>query len=376
MTRTVIVTLTLTLTVLAAVGLAATPVAPIPPGSFVSYDDDGTAITITLTRPYLLQTYPVTAGDFRRYLDATAAELDTAAHHWWDFVNDVGGEAWPVVNVTFLDALGYANWLSEDDGFAPAYDLSGPEPVWRSGADGWRLPTEAEWQFAALCRDGCLALEEPAGAGPVSAAPRNDLGLAGMVDDVLEWCWDGFEPMRRDSLVDPVGDDPAGRRVIRGLGPDAREWAAPGFRSEAVGFRLARTPAASAALDSLLRRQDRAVRRRREILNVEAVADSLYWYDRDRRDRVRRVGGGIGAAGGLAVFIGWSLFKEEDSSQRTQDLGLDLMAVGAGTLVVGALVYLAAGRDLPRDEALRRARELVAVPREVQGTALGVRVGF
>jgi hypothetical protein len=132
----------------------------------------------------------------------------------------------------------------------------------------------------------------------------------------------------------------------------------------------------TAALDSLLRRQGREVARRRHAYAVEAVADSLFWTDRDRRDRVRRVGGTFGAAGGLAVFIGWSLFKDAENSEATQDAGLDVMAAGAGAVLVGAIVYLAAGQDLSREESLAAARALIGQPRGVDGTALGLRVGF
>jgi hypothetical protein len=357
-------------TVLAGLLLAAmagaVPVVPMGPGEFVSYDDDGTAIAITLTRPYLLATYPVTVGEFMAFRqDTTAFFAEQRGRPWW-----------PVSQVTFDDALRYANWLSERDGFTPAYDLSGDRPRWLRQADGWRLPTEAEWQYAALCGDGCWADQREVAIGPVTAAPRNDLGLAGMVDDHLEWCWDGYQARRRPILVDPVGEDPAGRRVIRGFGPDVREWAAPGYRSEDLGFRLARTPAPSAALDSLLAWQRRVVAGRRHVFAVQAVADSLYWDDRDRRDRVRVTGSTVGTLGALSMLMGWSMAKSEENSPRLQNTGEDLMLVGAGTLIVGALVYVAAGRDLPREQALARARELVAAPRLPAGQGLALRLSF
>ncbi|WP_159498550.1 formylglycine-generating enzyme family protein [Microbacterium sp. 18062] len=155
----------------------------------------------------------------------------------------------PVADVSWLRAIRFCNALSEWEGLDPAYAFDGPEVTWHTDADGYRLPTEAEWEFA--CRAGSSAphygpLPEVAWTAIDGVRSPQDVGgripnLNGLFDtlgNVWEWCWDHLDPAR-------YGD----YRVFRGGGfaddawsvrASVRRGGAPGTELEDVGFRVAR----------------------------------------------------------------------------------------------------------------------------------------
>lgn len=171
----------------------------------------------------------------------------------------------PVTNVGRSDAAAYANALSERDGLKPCYDLSGGGVDCDWEADGWRLPTEAEWEYAArggrLSKGSVYAGSDDAaavawfsrlGSRPVAQKAPNELGLYDMSGNVWEWVWDAYAPYAAGFREDPRG--PSGKEVggwaNRGggwsAGPEAARVSArgkddsPGHRDADLGFRLVR----------------------------------------------------------------------------------------------------------------------------------------
>ncbi len=144
----------------------------------------------------------------------------------------------PVHNVTWYDAVAFCNARSAADGLTPAYAVDGLAVTWDRDADGWRLPTEAEWEW--LCRAG-TATATPGGAvsadqcepdavldaqawscanasgpQPVGGLAANPLGLRDMLGNVREWCWDWYAPYDAGLQQDPAGPAAGERRVVRG----------------------------------------------------------------------------------------------------------------------------------------------------------------
>ncbi|KQQ93435.1 hypothetical protein ASF62_12995 [Leifsonia sp. Leaf325] len=159
------------------------------------------------------------------------------------------GDSAPRHPVTWFDAVTWCNAATDADGLRRAYVIDGRSVSWDVSADGYRLPTEAEWEFAARAgstepRYGPLdqiawsAADDIAGPQPVAGKAPNVFGLFDTLGNVWEWCWDYADTAR-------YGD----YRSLRGGGWADREWSlrasvrrgsAPDAVLEDVGFRVAR----------------------------------------------------------------------------------------------------------------------------------------
>lgn len=159
------------------------------------------------------------------------------------------GSNLPVDQVSWYDAIKYSNKLSIKEGLTPVYSINGDvEPnYWRRGgiivdwaASGYRLLTEAEWEFAA--RGGVRAqnagtfddrwagtdVEAALGdyawydanstrkTNPVGKKLPNELGLYDMSGNIWEWCWDWYGSYTGSTKINPRGPKSGDKRVLRG----------------------------------------------------------------------------------------------------------------------------------------------------------------
>ena len=163
------------------------------------------------------------------------------------------GDNLPVESVTWLDAARFCNAVSAEAGLTAAYVINGETVTWDRSANGYRLPTEAEWEYA--CRAGTTTPFNTIHAtGPeeanyyghypyeieenyfddsvletrpgryrqttveVNSFSPNPWGLYNMHGNVNEWCWDLYGAYDLTNAVDPTGAETGTRRVYRGGG--------------------------------------------------------------------------------------------------------------------------------------------------------------
>ena len=261
-------------------------------GSFVMGDTWGDGFynekpthRVELTYDFYVGKYPVTFEEYDRYCKETGATKP----------DDVG---WgrgrrPVINVSWFDAIAYCDWLSDIEGLPRAYDNAGKlidsrgsETIDTSEVKGYRLPTEAEWEYAArggkksrrnmyagsnnpdevawywqnsgdkhltgewdidriINKNNCRTHQ-------VGTKASNELGLYDMSGNVWEWCSDWYDSgyYAKSPTTNPYNYTPGSDRVSRGGSwfDDAayarvanRVNFSPTFTSDSLGFRICRT---------------------------------------------------------------------------------------------------------------------------------------
>ena len=263
-------------------------------------DSDEKPIHQVTLSDYYMSRYELTVQEFSRFISATGyktdAEKDGGSYFWEDSKwQKKAGTDWrynakgdlrpnaeydhPVIHVSWNDAIAYCNWRSELEGYTPVYTISGNSVTADWKANGYRLPTEAEWEYAARSRgknykyawgngkpNGSIA-DEAAKAkfsgwtiwedytdgyiytSPVGQFEQGDLGLTDMTGNVWEWCWDWKDTYPSSAQTNPHGPVSGSDRVIRGgswlnvpayLRCAIRNLSSPGYGSLNVGFRLSR----------------------------------------------------------------------------------------------------------------------------------------
>ena len=200
--------------------------------------EDETQHKVTLSG-FFMSPYEVTQAEYERLMGVNPSNFK--------------GENLPVENVSWLDAVRFCNMKSAEAGLIPAYTIDGEKVTWNRAANGYRLPTEAEWEYA--CRAGTTTpfntvhatspeeanyyghypyeieenyfhdevLETRPGryrqtTVEVTSFEPNPWGLYNMHGNVNEWCWDLYGAYDLKNTADPTGAEVGTRRVYRGGG--------------------------------------------------------------------------------------------------------------------------------------------------------------
>lgn len=195
----------------------------------------------------------VSLRDARRDLERTVAlepfEISAVPVTQHELSGEPDRSSMPAAGVTWIEAVEWCNAASEVEGRARAYSWRDSLIEWDPSADGYRLPTVAEWECA--CRAGAegptygdvdviawTARDRVDGVQQSGQKVANGFGLFDTLGNVWEWCWDYADPARY-----------ADYRTLKGGGWADAEWncrvgirraSAPDARLEDVGFRVVR----------------------------------------------------------------------------------------------------------------------------------------
>lgn len=224
---------------------------------------------VTLTKDFFVCTHEVTQAEYKKYVPA----YETS-----------DADNYPAHSVSWYDAISYCNKRSSDEGLTPCYSLedsTNPDDwkktvstlaqvVCNFKSNGYRLPTEAEWEYAArggedYTYSGSGDFREVASYSKVTEVKQhkaNAYGIYDMSGNIAEWCFDFYAPYTTDAVTNPVNNEPINKqyrmfKIIRGgypAGASASYLLGVKYRfpfsmgeanystlSKMIGFRVVRT---------------------------------------------------------------------------------------------------------------------------------------
>lgn len=244
--------------------------------------DDEDQHKVGIMKPFYLGLFPVTQEQYQ-WVTGRNPSCFCETGKGRDRISGMDTSQFPVEEVSWFDAAEFCNLLSEKQGLPPYYTLTKVKrtdgeciesaQVSICGGEGFRLPTEAEWEYA--CRAGSTTryfsgddkegLEQHAWHGgnsdskthPVGEKKPNAWGIFDMLGNVWEWCtdWYGADYYRQSPFKDPMGPDSGDWRVSRGGSWLTQDYVnvlrcafrfncrAPRCRYNSYGFRVAKTVA-------------------------------------------------------------------------------------------------------------------------------------
>ncbi|OGR02481.1 MAG: hypothetical protein A2284_09865 [Deltaproteobacteria bacterium RIFOXYA12_FULL_61_11] len=225
--------------------------------------EPGEAQQITISRGFFIGKTEVTQGLWKVIMGNNPSQFRSC------------GDDCPVESVTWIESIHFLNRLSRHFGYRECYGINA-DAVYLEDCGGFRLPTAAEWRYAAHTiktrtselptrefEDQCPPRSDS--PGPVHCSVAGWGGFRGLDDTVSEWCWDWHRPgYTYTSRIDPKGAPGGIRHVFQGLswcefsplciqGEDIPDY--PHFRSYDIGLRLVK---AATSLDFPTKRDDNA----------------------------------------------------------------------------------------------------------------------
>ena len=213
------------------------PAGPFSLGNTSSYEgeyDEKPPVTIIISKPFYISKYEITQQQYKAVMGNNPSEFK--------------GDNLPVEQVSWYDALNFCNALSQSEGLTPCYTINGTKVTSDFEANGYRLPTEAEWEYAAkagtktdfysgkltysgnspidpnLDKIAWYSANSSNATHPVGQKAPNAFGLYDMSGNVWEWCWDRYAEYPSKETKDYQGPEIGTYRVYRGGGWRNLAW--------------------------------------------------------------------------------------------------------------------------------------------------------
>jgi formylglycine-generating enzyme required for sulfatase activity len=233
-------------------GMVLVPAGTFSMGSNEGRDHEMPVHQVTISKPFFMGKYEVTQKEWIEIMGTNPSGFK--------------GNDLPVEQVSWHEAIDYCNKRSRAEGLVPAYSGNENNIICNFQASVYRLPTEAEWEWAAkgggkdsmiYLYSGSSNMDAVAWNGsnsgdkthPVGMKAPNSLGIYDMSGNIYEWCWDWYGAYSSGAQTDPEGVASGSNRVSRGgcwykgYQPPrsaTRSSDPPSFRENTVGFRLLR----------------------------------------------------------------------------------------------------------------------------------------
>ncbi|MDR1126551.1 MAG: formylglycine-generating enzyme family protein [Treponema sp.] len=241
----------------------------VPSGIFsmggTMYDWEKPMHQVTISRAFYMSDHEVTQKEWYDVMGTTVRQQRDMRDKSWSLYGE--GDNNPMYYVSWYEAIEYCNKRSIAEGLTPAYSGSGDYITCNFKANGYRLPTEAEWEWAAKGGgEDFIMIYEYSGSNsvdevawykgnsgsqthPVKTRRGNSLGLYDMSGNVYEWCWDWYGAYSSGAQTDPAGAAGGTLRVYRGgswivdaqsVRSVSRDGDTPSVGGGIIGFRLVR----------------------------------------------------------------------------------------------------------------------------------------
>ncbi len=194
-------------------------------------DDEKKEHTVIVDSFYISVT-EITQEQWSRVMGTSVSQLRDRGKSNWPIKGE--GDDFPIYYVSWYDAIEFCNKLSVIDNLQPVYTILNNKVTWDHQSNGYRLPTEAEWEYTAKGGPVQQGQEKRYAGGDdldtlgwyyknsssmnneVGKKKQNNIGIFDMSGNVWEWCWDIYGAYSGEQQKNPFGADTGDKRVTRG----------------------------------------------------------------------------------------------------------------------------------------------------------------